>query len=289
MKYLEKSYLVSTFLFPLPHNMHLFDDCDDTSSCWIQTALSSEKSLQWLIFIFAIIDSRGLTNNCLDFFFLPCVVAQKINLEMNRERWVLVKKKCFFDIKQAAGFPFPSRALELISTLVEGIFNMSAPLQGCSTLLISGSYMSFLRSLPLLRKLLWGTEALIDWRLSPQDASIIIISTSAEGRGSMSRGSGRKPLLCVPDSQLEAALCQRRVGCRVNCRGPNSWLYQGPLCLQQLSRQLRPGCNRWLISLVPDDTSISTRQVLFRTWSCLWLSPAYPSFYSKLRDADSIC
>lgn len=94
------------------------------------------------------------------------------------------------------------------------------------------------------------------------------------GRGSAtSRGSGPQPLLCVHDSQLEAALCRRRVGCRVNCRGPNSWLYQGPLCLQQLSRQLRPGCNRWLISPVPDDTSISTRQVLFRTRSCLWLPP----------------
>lgn len=108
MKYLEKSYLVSTFLFPLPHNMHLFDDCDDTSSCWIQTALSSEKSLQWLIFIFAIIDSRGLTNNCLDFFFLPCVVAQKINLEMNRERWVLVKKNMLFLISsKQQGFLSP--------------------------------------------------------------------------------------------------------------------------------------------------------------------------------------
>lgn len=137
----------------------------------------------------------------------------------------------------------------------------------------------------LLRKLLWGTEALIDWRPSPQDASIIIISTSAEGmggggEGSVSRGSGRQLLLCVPDSQLETAHCRRRVGCRVNCRGPNSWLYQGPLCLQQLSRQLRPGCNRWLISPVPDDTSISTRQVLFRMWSCLWLSPRLPVLFT---------
>lgn len=93
------------------------------------------------------------------------------------------------------------------------------------------------------------------------------------GGGAVSRGSGRQPLLCVPDSQLEAVHCRRRVGCRVNCREPNSWLYQGPLCLLQLSRQLRPGCNRWLISPVPDDTSISTRQVLFRTRSRLWLPP----------------
>ncbi len=107
--------------------------------------------------------------------------------------------------------------------------------------------------------------------------------------GAMSRGSGRQPLLCVPDSQLEAAHCRRRVGCRVNCRGPNSWLYQGPLCLQQLSRQLRPGCNRWLISPVPDDTSISTRQVLFRTRSCLWLPPACPSFYCRLTEVGRGC
>lgn len=38
-----------------------------------------------------------------------------------------VPKNGFSGIKQAAGFPFPSRALELISTLAEGIFNMSAP------------------------------------------------------------------------------------------------------------------------------------------------------------------
>lgn len=141
----------------------------------------------------------------------------------------------------------------------------------------------------LLRKLLWGTRALIDWRLSPQDASIIIISTSAEGRGSMSRGSGRQPPLCVPNSQLEAAHCRRRVGCRVNCRGPNSWLYQGPLCLPQLSRQSRPGCNRWLISPMPDDTSISTRQVLLRTQSCFWFPHACPSLYSRLMEAGRGC
>lgn len=80
-----------------------------------------------LIFICTIIDSKGPTNNCLDFF--PrcfCIVAQKINFELNRERWMFLKMS-FSDIKQAAGIPFPSRALELISTLVEGIFNMSAP------------------------------------------------------------------------------------------------------------------------------------------------------------------
>lgn len=191
-----------------------------------------------------------------------------------------VPKNGFSDIKQAAGFPFPSRTLELISTLAEGIFNMSAP---CEAALPCWSLAhTCASSAPsLLRKLLWGTEALIDWRPSPQDASIIIISTSAEGRGAKSRGSGRQLLLCVPNSQLEAAHCRRWVGCRVNCRGPNSWLYQGLLCLQQLSRQLRPGCNRWLISPVPDDTSINTRQVLFRTRSCLWLPPACLPFHRR--------
>lgn len=199
-----------------------------------------------------------------------------------------VPQNSFSDIKQAAGFPFPTRALELISTLVEGIFNMSAP---CKAALPCWSLAhTYASSAPfLLRKLLWGTEALIDRRLSPQDASIIIISTSIEGRGSMSRGSGQQPPLCVPNSQLEAAHCRRRVGCGVNCRGPNSWLYQGPLCLQQLSRQLRPGCNRWLISPVPDDTSISTRQVLFKPRSCLWLPHACPFFYSHLMEVERGC
>lgn len=150
---------------------------------------------------------------------------------------------------------------------------MSAPLQDCSTLLITVLYMC---------------------SLSPQEAPVghsgfDWLAAQSTGRlyyyhlylcrgvgGAMSRGSSRQLLLCVPDSQLEAALCQRQVGCGVNCRGPNSWLYQGPLCFQQLSRQLRPGCNRWLISPVPDDTSISTRQVLFRTWSFLCFSlPAH--------------
>lgn len=232
-----------------------------------------------LIFIFAITDSKGLTNNCLDFFFPPlflCCCTENQPSDEQRERWMFLKMSFLISGKQQ-GSLFPSRTLELISTLVEGIFNMSAP---CKAALpcwwLAHTHAS---SAPLLlRKLLWGAEALIDWRLSPQDASIIIISTSAKGRGYASRGSGPQPLFCVPNSQLEAAHCRRRVGCRVNCRGPNSWLYQGPLCLQQLSRQLRPGCNRWLISPVPDDTSISTRQVLFRRQSCLWP----PSFLSAL-------
>lgn len=108
MKYLEKSYLVSTFLFPLPHNMHLFDDCDDTSSCWIQTALSSEKSLQWLIFIFAIIDSRGLTNNCLDFFFPSlCCCTENQPWDEQREMSACKKKKAFLISSKQQGFLSP--------------------------------------------------------------------------------------------------------------------------------------------------------------------------------------
>lgn len=81
-----------------------------------------------LIFICTIIDSKCLTNNCLDFFppFQHYCTQKRNNFEMNIERWMFLKM-AFSDIKQAAGFPFPSRALELISTLVEGIFNMSAP------------------------------------------------------------------------------------------------------------------------------------------------------------------
>lgn len=255
--------------------MHLFDDYDDTSSREFRQfyPLRNHRSL---IFIFAIIDSKGLTNNCLD-FFSPSVLLhrKKINLEMNRGRWVFLKMAFLISSKQQGSLS-PNVHL---NWLVLWLRAYSTCLPPCKAALPCWSLAhTCASSAPsLLRKLLWGTEALIDWRPSPQYASIIIISTSAEGRGAMSRGSGRQLLLCVPDSQLEVAHCRRRVGCKVNCRGPNSWLYQGPLCLQQLSRQLRPGCNRWLISPVPDDTSISTRQVLFRTRSCLWLSPACPS------------
>eukprot|EP00064_Thunnus_orientalis_P008271 superscaffoldBa00000975_g8294 len=47
-------------------------------------------------------------------------------------------------------------------------------------------------------KLLWGTEALIDWRPSPQDASIIIISTSAERRGLCPGGLADSPCFVCP-------------------------------------------------------------------------------------------
>lgn len=43
---------------------------------------------------------------------------------------------------------------------------------------------------PILRKLLRGTEALIDWRPGRQDASIIIISTSAAAGGLAGGGRG---------------------------------------------------------------------------------------------------
>lgn len=199
---------------------------------------------------------------------------------MNRGRWVFLKMAFLISSKQQGSLS-PNVHL---NWLVLWLRAYSTCLPPCKAALPCWSLAhTCASSAPsLLRKLLWGTEALIDWRPSPQDASIIIVSTSAEGGGAVSRGSGRQLLLCVPDSQLEAAHCRRRVGCRVNCRGPNSWLYQGPLCLQQLSRQLRPGCNRWLISPVPDDTSISTRQVLFRMRSCLRLFPAWPSFYNRL-------
>lgn len=57
-----------------------------------------------------------------------------------------VPKNGFLDMKEAAGLPVPPQALELISSLVEGIFNMSSPLHGCSTLLIAGLHMCFLCS-----------------------------------------------------------------------------------------------------------------------------------------------
>lgn len=146
-----------------------------------------------LIFIFAITDSKGLTNNCLDlvffFFFFHlflCCCTENQPSDEQRERWMFLKMSFLISGEQQ-GSLFPSRALELISTLVEGIFNMSAP---CEAALpcwwLAHTHAS---SAPLLlRKLLWGAEALIDWRLSPQDASIIIISTSAKGRGGMRPG-----------------------------------------------------------------------------------------------------
>lgn len=171
--------------------MHLFDDYDDTGSCEFRQ-LYPQRNHCSLIFIFAIIDS--LTNNCLDVFFLCCCTE---NQPWDEQREMSVPKNVFSDIKQAAGFPFPSRALELISTLAEGIFNMSAP---CKAALPCWSLAHTCASpaLSLLRKLLWGTEALIDWRPSPQDASIIIISTSAERRGLCPGGLADSPCFVCP-------------------------------------------------------------------------------------------
>lgn len=193
---------------------------------------------------------------------------------MNRGSWAFLKKAFLISSKQQGSLS-PNMHLNWLALWLKAYSTCLSP---CKAALPCWSLAHTCASsaLSLLRKLLWGTEALIDWRPSPRDSSIIIISTFAEGRGAMSRGSGRQLLLCVPDSQLEAVHCRRRVGCRVNCRGPNSWLYQGPLCLEQLSRQLRPGCNRWLISPVPHDTSINTRQVLFRTGSFGFPPPAHP-------------
>lgn len=65
----------TTFSFPLSSSMHLFDDYDDTSSSEFRQfyPLRNHRSL---IFIFAIIDSKGLTNNCLD-FFSPSVLLHR--------------------------------------------------------------------------------------------------------------------------------------------------------------------------------------------------------------------
>lgn len=115
---------MSAFSFPLFYNMHLFDDYDDTSSHKFRQLYPLRNHCS-LIFIFAIIDSNGLTNNCLDFFFTLCCCTE--NQPWDEQKEMSVPKNGFSDIKQAAGFPFPSRTLELISTLAEGIFNMSAP------------------------------------------------------------------------------------------------------------------------------------------------------------------
>lgn len=179
--------------------MHLFDDCDDRSSCGFRQ-LYPRRNQCSLIFIFAIIDSEGLTNNCLDFFALPCcVVVQKISHQRNRRRWVFLKMAFLVSSKQQ-GSLFPSHALELISILTEGIFNMSAP---CKAALPCWSVAhtcasSTLLPLFLLRKRLWGTEVLIDWQLSPHDASIIIISTLAEGRGLRPGGLADSPCFVSP-------------------------------------------------------------------------------------------
>jgi len=66
---------LTAFSFPLSYNMHVFDDYDDTSSREFRQLYPLRNHCS-LIFIFAIIDSRGLTNNCLD-FLSRCVVAQK--------------------------------------------------------------------------------------------------------------------------------------------------------------------------------------------------------------------
>lgn len=79
--------------------MHLFDDYDDTSSREFRQLYPLRNHCS-LIFIFAIIDSKGLANNCLDFFFSLSVVVQKINLEMNRGRWVFLKMAFLISGKQ---------------------------------------------------------------------------------------------------------------------------------------------------------------------------------------------
>lgn len=281
----ERSQVKSMFSFALSYNMHLFDDYEDTGSCEFRQ-LYPRRNHCSLIFIFAIIDSKGLTNNCLD-FFSACVVAQKINLEMNRGRWVFLKMAFLISSKQQGSFS-PHVHLNWLVLWLRAYSTCLPP----ARLLYPVDHW-LIHVLPLL-SLSSGSScgALRLWLTGGRVRRTPLLLSSLprqRGRGAMSRGSGRQPLLCVPDSQLEAAHCRRRVGCRVNCRGPNSWLYQGPLCLQQLSQQLRPGCNRWLISPVPDDTSISTRQVLFRTRSCLWLPPACPSFYSRLTEVGRGC
>lgn len=94
----------STF-FQLPYNMGLFDDYDDTSSCEFRQLYPLRNHCS-LIFIFVIIDSKGLTNNFLDFFLPPSVVAQKISLEMNRGRWVFLKMAFLISSKQQGSFAF---------------------------------------------------------------------------------------------------------------------------------------------------------------------------------------
>lgn len=84
-------------------HMDLFEDYDDTSSCGFRQ-LYPQRNHHGLILIFAIIDSKGLTNNCLDFFF-SCVVAQKINLEMNRGRGVFLKMAFLISSKQQGSSP----------------------------------------------------------------------------------------------------------------------------------------------------------------------------------------
>lgn len=68
----------TTFSFPLSYNMHFFDDYDDTSSHEFRQLYPLRNHCS-LIFIFAIIDSKGLANNCLD-FFLSVLLHRKSTL-----------------------------------------------------------------------------------------------------------------------------------------------------------------------------------------------------------------
>lgn len=135
-----------------------------------------------LIFIYAIMDSKGLTNNCLDFIFSPlflCCCTENQPWDEQRERWMFLKM-AFLISSEQRGSLFPSRALELISTLVEGIFNMSAP---CKAALpcwwLAHTHAS---SAPLLiRKLLWGGRG-FDW-LTAESAGRLYYYHLYLGRG----------------------------------------------------------------------------------------------------------
>lgn len=79
------------------------DDCDDGSSHEF-SEFNLLRNHCSLIFIGAIIDSRGLTNNCLDFSLSPSV---QINQPCGEWREMSVPKNGFLDMKEAAGLPFP--------------------------------------------------------------------------------------------------------------------------------------------------------------------------------------
>lgn len=81
-----------------------FDDCDDGSSHEF-SEFNLLRNHCSLIFIGAIIDSRGLTKTAL-IFSLSLYVVQ-INQPCGEWRQMSVPKNGFLDMKEAAGLPFP--------------------------------------------------------------------------------------------------------------------------------------------------------------------------------------
>lgn len=157
-----------------------------------QASVNSDGSILWEIIAvwflsFAIIDSEA--RQIIAFFFLPpppCVVAQKISLEMSRGIWVFLKMAFLVSSKQRGSLS-PHVHLNWLALWLRAYSTCLPP----ARLLYPVDHW-LLHVLPLLSpssgSSCGGTGALIDWQPSPRDASIIIISTLAEGVGGLCPG-----------------------------------------------------------------------------------------------------